>query len=228
MHTGGPSEEELKAYVAAHTEPEPANLARLERDTWVRLMNPRMCSGHLQGRLLKMLVKMSGARRVLELGTFGGYSALCLAEGIGPGGEVVTVEVDDEKEDFIRQHLARSEYGERVRLVIGDAEEYMASQEAGSFDLIFLDSDKRRYPTCYPLCKRLLRPGGIILADNVLWDGHIADLAYDRDKQTLGLREFNSIVAADPEVEVVIVPMRDGLSIIRKKNLSPFVNNKEA
>lgn len=209
----------LQDYLLAHIDAEPGNLRALERDANLCLMNPRMCSGHLQGRLLCMLVRLTGARRVLELGTFGGYAALSLAEGLpdAAGAEVVTVEHDDEKEDFIRRHLGKSPHGTRVSLVIADALEYMSGQPDGSFDMIFLDSDKRTYADCYAECKRLLVPGGLLLADNVLWDGHIVDERYDRDRQTAGVRRFNDMVAADRDVNVVILPLRDGLSLIRKK-----------
>lgn len=199
--------------------PEPEWLRRLDRDANVRLMNPRMNSGHLQGRLLKMLVQLAAPERVLEIGTFGGYSALCLAEGLErPGAEVVTLEVDDEKEDFIREHLAASPHGGRVRAVTADALRLLPELEPESFGLIFLDADKRLYPALYPLCKRLLPPGGLLIADNVLWSGHITDPAYARDRQTQALRRFNAEVAADTDVETVILPLRDGLALIRKKS----------
>lgn len=211
--------EALTAYIQAHSESEPEWLAVLDRDANVELMNARMNSGHLQGRLLKMLTKLIAPRRVLELGTFGGYSALCIAEGLSGDATVTTVEIDDEKEEFIRRHIEASPYASRIRLLIADAMEILPDMTAESFDMIFLDSDKRDYPALYPLCKRLLAPGGLLIADNVLWDGHIADAAYDRDKQTVALRRFNEMVATDAAVEAVIIPLRDGLSLIRKKNL---------
>ena len=205
----------LTDYVLGHIEPEPEWLRRLDRDANLRLMNPRMNSGHLQGRLLKMFTLHTRPRRVLELGTFGGYSALCIAEGLEQGAEVVTLEIDDEKEDFIREHIAASPIADRIRLVIGDATELLPALPAASFDMLFLDSDKRDYPALYPECKRLLRPGGLLLADNTLWDGHITDPAYDRDRQTTALRRFNAIVSADADVDSVILPLRDGLTLIR-------------
>lgn len=205
----------LTDYVLGHIEPEPEWLRRLDRDANLRLMNPRMNSGHLQGRLLKMFTLLTRPRRVLELGTFGGYSALCIAEGLEQGAEVVTLEIDDEKEDFIREHIAASPFADRIRLVIGDATELLPAMPAASFDMLFLDSDKRDYPALYPECKRLLRPGGLLLADNTLWDGHITDPAYDRDRQTTALRRFNAIVSADDDVDSVILPLRDGLTLIR-------------
>lgn len=209
-------DEALEKYVDSHIEAEPEWLSRLDRDANLDLMNPRMNSGHLQGRFLKMMVQLLHPRKVLELGTFGGYSALCMAEGLDEGAEVITLEIDDEKEDFIREHLSLSAYGEKVKPVIGDALELLPQMEAESVDMIFLDSDKRDYPALYPLCKRLLRPGGLLIADNVRWSGHITDSRYDRDAQTKALRLFNDMVAKDAETDVVILPMRDGLSLIRK------------
>ena len=205
----------LTDYVLGHIEPEPEWLWHLDRDANLRLMNPRLNSGHLQGRLLKMFTLLMRPRRVLELGTFGGYSALCIAEGLEQGAEVVTLEIDDEKEDFIREHIAASPFADCIRLVIGDATELLPAMPAASFDMLFLDSDKRDYPALYPECKRLLRPGGLLLADNTLWDGHITDPAYDRDRQTPALRRFNAIVSADADVDSVILPLRDGLTLIR-------------
>lgn len=209
---------ELQQYILAHIAPEPEYLQRLDRDANIELMNARMNSGHLQGRLLKLLVQLIKPQRILELGTFGGYSALCMAEGLTAAAQLLTVEIDDEKEDFIRRHLDRVPHGARVQAEIADALKLLPTLPDGYFDLIFLDSDKRDYPALYPLCKRVLAPGALLIADNVLWDGHITDRRYDRDAQTLALRRFNDLVAQDSDVEVVILPLRDGLSLIRKKN----------
>lgn len=213
---------ELEEYLLRHSSPEPEWLRRLDRDANLELMNPRMNSGHLQGRLLKMLVAIASPRRVLEIGTFGGYSALCMAEGLAEGAELITLEIDDEKEDFIRRHLAMSPYGHRVTAVIADAMDYLPEMAAGSIDLIFLDGNKRDYPALYAECKRVLRDGGLLLADNVLWNGHITDSRYDRDAQTVALRQFNELCAADPDMDAVILPVRDGLAILRKKEIKGF------
>lgn len=210
---------ELEEYLLRHSSPEPEWLRRLDRDANLELMNPRMNSGHLQGRLLKMLVEIASPRRVLEIGTFGGYSALCMAEGLADGAELITLEIDDEKEDFIRRHLAMSPYGHRVTAVIADAMDYLPEMAAGSVDLIFLDGNKRDYPALYAECKRVLRGGGLLLADNVLWNGHITDPRYDRDAQTVAVRKFNELCAADPDMDAVILPVRDGLAILRKKEI---------
>lgn len=203
-------------YICEHIDPEPAWLQAVDRDTNLHLYNPRMCSGHLQGRLLKMLVQMCGCRRVLELGTYSAYSALCLAEGLPKGGEVHTIEANDELEDFICRNLCRSVHGRKIRLHIGDALELIpqVSDPVYPWDMVFIDADKRLYADYYTLVKPFVRPGGMIIADNTLWDGHV--IAGERHSpQTLGVMKFNNLVAADPDVEKVILPLRDGLSLIR-------------
>lgn len=208
---------DLEEYILAHTSPEPERLHRLVRESYMNMANGRMCSGHLQGRLLKMLTQMIRPRRVLELGTFTAYSCLCMAEGLEPDGRIVTLEANDEYEDFIRRTLASHPDGHKVELCLGDALALMAAMAAGSFDMIFIDADKRQYPDYYPEAMRLLRPGGFILADNTLWDGHVAEEGR-HDPQTCGVRRFNDLVAADPLSEQVILPLRDGLTLIRKRN----------
>lgn len=215
--------EELYEYIDSHIDPEPEHLHRLMRQSNLKMVHGRMCSGHLQGRLLKMLVRMTGARRILELGTFTGYSALCLAEGVaaniaecGGDGGVDTIEVFDENEDFIREGISRSAAGELVNLIIGDALEVMPGLHQESYDMIFIDADKRCYPEYYAEAKRLIRRGGYIIADNTLWDGHVID-PERHDPQTMGVKEFNRLVAEDEGVERVIIPLRDGLTIIRKR-----------
>ena len=209
---------ELEKYIEDHIDAEPDNLYRLNRATNIHLLNGRMCSGHIQGRLLKMLVTMIRPRRVLELGTFSGYSALCIAEGLAPDARLDTIEVDDEMEEFIRSALAESSHGGKVTLHIGDAVQKMGEWPDEEFDLIFIDADKRVYADYYEESLRLLRPGGFIIADNTLWDGHVVQSGYGKDRQTQGIVKFNDMVAADPRVEKVIVPLRDGLTLIRKLN----------
>ncbi len=205
----------LEAYVLAHTSPEGDHLHRLWRATNLRTVHGRMASGHLQGRLLKMLVSMVRPRNILEVGTFSGYSAICLAEGLEEGGRVYTFEINDEMEDFAREWIGRSAVADRIHLTIGDALE-LAPQLGVTFDMAFIDGDKRTYTETYEMAMRLVRRGGYILADNTLWDGHVVDRAYDHDRQTSGIERFNDMVAADPRVEVVMLPLRDGLTIIRK------------
>ena len=210
----------LQEYIENHTTPEPELFARITRDTNLHVLNPHMLSGQVQGELLRMLSRMIRPKRILELGTFTGYSALCLAEGLQQDGELITIEHNDELEDTIRQNISQSPLCARIHLMIGDAKEILSNQQSvvsnQMFDLVFIDADKREYCAYYELVFPLVRQGGFILADNTLWDGHIVDPAYDKDKQTLGLREFNQMVADDPRVSQVILPLRDGLTIIYK------------
>ena len=208
--------EELEEYILAHISPEGEMLRRLNRETHLYHLRPRMCSGHLQGRLLKMFVRMIAPKAILELGTFTGYSALCLAEGIAPDGVVHTIEIDDELEDFIRAHVDASEYGSRIVLHIGDAEQIIPTLDT-RFDLVFIDANKRDYVAYYEMAMQVLNPGGFIIADNTLWDGKVVTCTEKIDAQTAGILAFNDHVAADDRVEVVIIPLRDGLTIIHKK-----------
>ncbi len=211
-------ESELDAYVEGHISPEPADLYRLTRESYLRLTNGRMCSGHLQGRLLKMLTQLCNPRLAVELGTFTGYSALCIAEGMAEGSRLVTIEVDDELEDFIRRQLDSSEHGKKVELRIGKALEICREFEDESVDMMFIDADKRQYPEYLKEATRMLRPGGLIIADNTLWSGHVCDPAYEKDPQTRGVREFNDLAKSLPGFETVILPIRDGISLLRKQN----------
>lgn len=214
----------LDAYIRDHSDPEGDYLYRLYRATNIHTIHGRMASGHLQGRLLKMFVQMARPRNILEVGTFSGYSALCLAEGLKaleaeePGVErrLYTFEVNDEMEDFTRPWIEGSGLADNISFIIGDANE-LAPRLGVTFDMAFVDGDKRTYVETYEMVMSLLRPGGYILADNTLWDGHVVDPAYDHDRQTQGIRAFNDHVAADERVEKVILPLRDGLTIIRKK-----------
>ena len=206
----------LDTYILAHVEPEPDYLYRLWRATNIYMLHGRMASGHLQGRLLKMLVQMIRPRRILEVGTFSGYSALCMAEGLEEGGKVYTFEINDEQEDFTRPWIEGSPMADKVEFIIGDAIKE-APKLGLEFDMAFIDGDKRTYVETYEMVLKILRPGGFILADNTLWDGHVTDPAYDRDHQTKGIRRFNDHIAQDTRVEQVILPLRDGLTLIRKK-----------
>jgi predicted O-methyltransferase YrrM len=179
------------------------------------MLHGRMASGHLQGRLLKMLVAMIRPRNILEVGTFSGYSALCMAEGLEPGGMVYTFEINDEQEDFTRPWIEQSPWADRVRFIIGDAVTE-APRLGIVFDMAFIDGDKRTYRETYEMAIGLVRRGGFIVADNTLWDGHVVDHDYDRDPQTRGIETFNDYVASDPRIERVILPLRDGLTLIRK------------
>ena len=207
---------ELDEYVLRHTEAEPEYLYRLWRATNIRTIHGRMASGHLQGRLLKMLVEMIQPQRVLEVGTFSGYSAISMAEGLPEGGRLYTFEINDEMEDFTRPWIEGSEVADKIEFIIGDA--LTEAPKLGiTFDMAFIDGDKRTYCECYEMVMGILRPGGFILADNTLWDGHVVDETYSKDHQTQGIVDFNDHVAQDARTEQVILPLRDGLTIIRKK-----------
>ena len=202
-------------YIANHIDPEGDYLYRLYRATNLHTLHGRMASGHLQGRLLKMLVQMTQAKRVLEVGTFSGYSAICLAEGLPDDGLLYTFEINDEQEDFTRPWIEGSAVANKIHFIIGDA--ITEAPRLGiTFDLVFIDGDKRTYVETYEMALSVLRQGGFIVADNTLWDGHVCDSAYDKDQQTLGIRRFNDLVANDSRVEKVILPLRDGLTLIRK------------
>ncbi len=207
---------DIEAYILAHSEPEGDYLHRLWRATHLHTLHGRMASGALQGRILKMFVQMLRPKRILEVGTFAGYSAICMAEGLEADGHLWTFDIDDEMEDFTRQWIDQSPVADKITFQIGDANE-LAPALGIDFDLIFLDGDKRTYCATYERLFPLLRTGGFILADNTLWDGHVIEAAYDNDHQTQGIRAFNDLIQADPRVENVILPLRDGLTLIRKK-----------
>ena len=209
---------DILEYIEQHSTPESDALKQIVHTTHIEMINPRMMSGHIQGRVLSMFSQMIRPQRILELGTFTAYSTLCLAEGLADDGTLVTLEHNDELEDMILRNLALSPLGEKVQLVIGDAMEWLAAQSSDLlYDLVFIDADKREYSAYLDAVLPLVRPGGWILADNTLWDGHIIEEAYDKDKQTLALRAFNDKVAQDERLDKVILPLRDGLTIIRKK-----------
>lgn len=216
----------LDDYILNHIEPEGDYLHRLWRATNIHTIHGRMVSGHLQGRLLKLLVLMLKPQRILEVGTFSGYSALCMAEGLkqvhlSRGAEGVrpmlyTYEINDEMEDFTRPWIEGSDVADYIDFRIGDA--IAEAPRLGlTFDMAFLDGDKRTYVEAYETLLPLINSGGAILADNTLWDGHVVDPAYDHDHQTVSIRQFNNHVAADPRVETVILPERDGMTLIVKR-----------
>lgn len=189
----------------------------LEKQTNIRTNYPRMLSGSVQGELLKMLVEMTGARRVLEIGSFTGYSAICMASGLPADGHLDALEINDELEDLMREGWERAGVSDRITLHIGDAVETLKSLD-GPFDFVFIDANKRQYCEYFDLVFPKLSPGGVIVADDVLWDGKVYTEPIAHDAQTVGLLNFNDKIKKDPRVEVVVLPLRDGLSIIRSVN----------
>lgn len=218
----------LDDYILAHISPEHPYLYRLYRATNTKLLRPRMASGHMQGQLLKMLCMMIQPQRVLEIGTFSGYSALAMASGMPDGSRLYTFEINDEQEDFTRPWLEGSPWADRIEMIIGDVTQLLPGlvqsiKEPGQseqiFDLAFIDANKRDYCGYYNFILPYLRPGGWLIADNTLWDGHVVDPAYARDAQTKGILAFNDLVRAEAEagrIELNLLPIRDGLTIIRK------------
>lgn len=208
--------EAIEEYILSHSDDEGELLAVLNRDANVNLLRPRMLSGHLQGRILKMFCRMLAPKRVLEIGTYTAYATLCMAEGMAPDGRIHTIEINDEMEDFINKYLDRSPHKEKITVHFGDALEVIPKL-GGEFDLVFIDADKRLYSEYYDLVFPMVRPGGLILADNTLWDGHVVEVPRSADKQTLGIMAFNDKIKRDDRVEKVILPLRDGLTMIWKK-----------
>ena len=212
----------LERYIHDLSAPEESLLHELDRETNLRAVAPRMLSGHIQGRLLEMLVRMARPQRVLEIGTFTGYSALSMAAGLEEGAELHTVEVDDELEELAQSYFDRSPHGKKIRLHIGSALD-VAPALGGVFDLVFIDGDKREYPDYYRMLlgdrdgRPLVRSGSVLIADNILWSGKVVEPVARRDRHTQAVVEFNRMVAEDPRVENVIVPRRDGLNLIRVK-----------
>lgn len=210
-------EERLEEYILQHTTPESPLRKWLWREAHVRLLRARMLSGHLQGNFLQMLCRLKGAKCILELGTYTGYAAHCLAEALEEGGEVHTIESDDEMEDFIRSFIDEAPYKERIHLHLGDALTLLPSLlQRYSFDLVYIDANKREYLEYYELILPHLPSGALILADNTLWDGKVIEEPTPTDAQTQSILRFNDYVQRDPRVENLILPLRDGLSLIYK------------
>lgn len=206
----------MNDYLSRHSSIPNGALDWLEKQTNIHTNFPRMLSGQVQGELLKLLVELSGARTILEIGAFTGYSTICLASGLPEGGHIDTLEINDELEDLMREGWEKAGVSDRISLYIGDAKATLAGLE-GPYDLVFIDANKREYCDYYDLVMPLLKPGGLIIADDVLWDGKVYTEPLATDAQTEGLLAFNSRIADDPRVEVVILPFRDGISLIRKK-----------
>lgn len=223
--------EKIYKYIEEHVTKQGEALDWVEKQTHIRTNHARMLSGRLQGELLRILVQISGAKRILELGTFTGYSAICLATHLPSDGHLDTLELNDELEDLILEGFERAGLSEKIELHIGDCKETlvrlrseMGLNDSGSdvlpdkmYDIVYIDANKREYCEYYDLVFDMIRPGGLILADNVLWDGKVCMDPLPQDKQTVGIARFNDMVSADPRVESVILPLRDGLNVIRKK-----------
>lgn len=212
----------LERYIHKNTSPEEALLHELDRETHLRVIQPRMLSGHVQGRLLEMFVRMIRPRKALEIGTFTGYSALCMAAGMEEGAELHTIEVEDELEPLAQSFFDRSEHGAKIRMHIGSALD-VAPELGYEFDLVFIDGDKREYPAYFRMLmgdqggKPLVHSGSVLIADNILWSGKVVEPVAHNDRHTQALIEFNRMVVEDPRVENVIIPLRDGLNLIRIK-----------
>jgi predicted O-methyltransferase YrrM len=211
--------EKIYQYIKDHATAQSEALAWVEKQTHVRTNHARMLSGAVQGQIMRMLVQTSGASRILELGTFTGYSAICLASAMPDGGHLDTLEINDELEDLILEGFERAGLADVIDLHIGDCKETLRRfrEEGREYDLVYMDANKREYPEYYELVFDMVRPGGLILADNVLWDGKVCEDPMPQDKQTLGIARFNDMVTEDRRVESVILPLRDGLNLIRKK-----------
>ncbi|MCG9972279.1 O-methyltransferase [Christiangramia crocea] len=208
--------QEIDEYIVAHSQKEPELLAKLNRETYQKVMQPRMLSGHYQGRVLSMLSKIKIPESILEIGTYTGYSALCLAEGLAKGGMLHTIDVNEELYDFQKKYFEKSEYSNQIKQYLGDAREIIPGIDS-KFDLVFIDADKPNYPIYFELIIEKMNPGGIILSDNVLWSGKVTEEVKEDDESTLALLKYNKMICEDPRVETVILPIRDGLTLTRVK-----------
>ncbi len=208
--------ENIEHYILSHIDDESDLLKQLNRDAHVNLLRPRMLSGHLQGNMLKIFCRMLRPKYILEIGTYTAYATLCMAEGADDDAEIHTIEINDELEDFILKHLHKTKLKDKIHLHIGDAMEIIPHIDC-IFDLVFIDANKRHYIEYYDLIFDKVRPGGLIIADNTLWDGKVLDTPKASDKQTIGILDFNDMIAKDNRVEKVILPVRDGLTLIWKK-----------
>lgn len=211
--------EKIYQYIKDHATAPSEVLEWVEKQTHIRTNHPRMLSGAVQGQVMRMIAQISGARNILELGTFTGYSAICLASTLPEDGHLDTLEINDELEDLILEGFNRAGLSDKIALHIGDCKETLRrfKEEGRMFDLVYMDANKREYCEYYDLVFDMVRPGGLILADNVLWDGKVCQDPLPQDKQTLGIARFNDMVSKDSRTESVIIPLRDGLNVIMKK-----------
>lgn len=204
----------LENYIAEHSEKEPDFLAELTRETHLKVVRPRMLTGHYQGRVLSLLSKVIGPKQILEIGTYTGYSAICLAEGLSRGGQLHTIDINEELSDIQRTYFDKSGYGEQIVPYVGDAIDIIPSLEPG-FDLVFIDAEKTEYDAYFETAIQKCKSGSIILSDNVLWSGKVVEPLAKGDKATKALMEYNKKLANDPRVETVLLPIRDGLTLSR-------------
>lgn len=207
-------QEDLQALLNTYCEPEPPLLQHINRETHVKVLMPRMLSGHFQGRVLSMLSKLTQPKRILEVGTFTGYATLCLAEGLTAQGKIYTLDINEELEEMVRGNFAQSPYNHQIEYILGDAQQNIPLIDE-SFDLVFIDADKKNNALYYDMIFDRVRPGGLILVDNVLWSGKVLKKASDKDTQNI--LQFNDKINQDSRIEKLILPVRDGLFIIRKK-----------
>jgi predicted O-methyltransferase YrrM len=207
---------DLSDYCENNTSPESEVLAQLNRETHLKVVSPRMLSGHLQGRFLSFISKLQQPKLIVEIGTYTGYSALCLAEGLHPEGKLISIDVNEETSSFAKSFIAKTEYANKIELVLADAKEFVKTINE-PIDLVFIDADKKNYLNYYHLVIDKLNKGGLIIADNVLWSGKITMPENDMDRETLALHQFNQFVQQDTRVENMLLPIRDGLMIVRKK-----------
>lgn len=207
---------DLSDYCESNTSPETDILAQLNRETHLKVVSPRMLSGHLQGRFLSFISKLKQPKLVVEIGTYTGYSALCLAEGLAENGKLISIDVNEETSSFAKSFIQKTEYSSKIELVLADAKEFIPTIKE-SMDLVFIDADKKNYLNYYHLVIDKLNKGGLIIADNVLWSGKITMPEKGMDKETLALHQFNQFVQQDNRVENLLLPIRDGLMVVRKK-----------
>jgi caffeoyl-CoA O-methyltransferase len=206
----------IERYALAHTHTEPEILAQLNRETWLKMLQPRMLSGHMQGRLLSLFSKLIRPERILEIGTYTGYSAICMAEGLAADGILHTIDVNEELETMLRQYISKAGMTEKISLHFGSALEIIPQLDE-KWDLVFIDADKENYLNYFNLVIDAIRPGGLIIADNVLWSGKVLQDAATNDEETKAIQNFNKAVSSDTRVECQLLPIRDGLMVLRKK-----------
>ena len=209
-------DEKLSTYVEAHTQAEPELLAELNRETWAKVIMPRMLSGHLQGQVLAMFSKMIQPKRILEIGTYTGYSALCLAEGLQPDGKLITIDINEELAAMVSRYISKSPFAEKITALTGDAAKLIPQLDE-TFDIVFIDADKENYSRYYDIVFDKVRKGGYIIADNVLWSGNVIKEKNGMDEETIAIDYYNKKIQDDDRVENVLFPVRDGLMVARKK-----------